>query len=61
MRRDKGNEGTKRSLPVFTKHYHSRERREEGGFLEQADMLLSWPSNSLGKKHTYRCLPRAVR
>ena len=29
MRRDKGNEGIKRSLPVFTKHYRSREEEEE--------------------------------
>ena len=27
MRRDKGNEDIKRSLPVFTKHYRSGERR----------------------------------
>lgn len=34
MRRVKGNEGIKRSLPVFTRHYCSREKR--GGGLSRA-------------------------
>lgn len=38
-RSDKGNEGIKRSLPVFTKYY-AAERRAEEGFLKQTDMLL---------------------
>lgn len=36
---DEGNEGIKRSLPVFTKHYSSTENRGRS-FLRQADVLL---------------------
>lgn len=36
---DEGNEGIKRSLPVFTKHYSSTENRGRS-FSRKADMLL---------------------